>query len=92
MFHAAQWYHAAFHTITAVVGAGVLGLPSAFSHLGWAGGLSLLSIFTVTSLYTSYLLASLHERGDKRYNTYRERGEGIFGALGWGTWVAWGEG
>ncbi len=32
---AASWHHAAFHTVTAVVGAGVLGLPHAFSFLGW---------------------------------------------------------
>jgi hypothetical protein len=33
--HAASWHHAAFHTVTAVVGAGVLGLAHAFSFLGW---------------------------------------------------------
>lgn len=32
---AGSWHHAAFHTVTAVVGAGVLGLPHAFSFLGW---------------------------------------------------------
>lgn len=31
----ASWHHAAFHTVTAVVGAGVLGLPHSFSFLGW---------------------------------------------------------
>ena len=30
-----KWYYSAFHNITAMVGAGVLGLPSAFSYLGW---------------------------------------------------------
>ena len=32
---AASWHHAAFHTVTAVIGAGVLGLPHALSFLGW---------------------------------------------------------
>lgn len=31
---AATWMHASFHTVCAVVGAGVLGLPHAFSYLG----------------------------------------------------------
>lgn len=52
------------HTVTAVVGVGILGLPYAFSCLGWIGGLLALSIATVASLYTSYLLASLHEDKD----------------------------
>ncbi len=30
----ASWLHASFHTVCAVVGAGVLGLPHAFSYLG----------------------------------------------------------
>ena len=31
----AKWWYAAFHNVTAMVGAGVLSLPSAMSHLGW---------------------------------------------------------
>ncbi|PHT58301.1 hypothetical protein CQW23_00664 [Capsicum baccatum] len=31
----AKWYYSAFHNVTAMVGAGVLGLPYAMSHLGW---------------------------------------------------------
>lgn len=33
---AASWLHASFHNVCAVVGAGVLGLPHAFSYLGCA--------------------------------------------------------
>ena len=52
MCHAALWYHAAFHTVTAVVGAGVLGLPYTFSYLGWTGGEFCLTVACVTSFYT----------------------------------------
>eukprot|EP00887_Chlorella_sp_A99_P007119 scaffold2.g7119.t1 len=46
---------------------GVLGLPYAFSYLGWG-------------IYTSYLLAALHEQPQGvRLNTYREMGEMILG-------------
>lgn len=31
----ANWWYSAFHNITAMVGAGVLGLPFAMSQLGW---------------------------------------------------------
>ncbi|PRW51175.1 Lysine histidine transporter 1 [Chlorella sorokiniana] len=76
----ASWHHAAFHTVTAVVGAGVLGLPHAFSFLGWPAGLLLLSLLCAASLYTSYLLAALHELPNgTRLNTYKEMGEALLG-------------
>lgn len=31
----AKWYYSAFHNVTAMVGAGILGLPFAMSQLGW---------------------------------------------------------
>lgn len=31
----AKWWYSAFHNVTAMVGAGVLGLPYAMSQLGW---------------------------------------------------------
>ena len=31
----AKWWYSAFHNVTAMVGAGVLSLPFAMSHLGW---------------------------------------------------------
>lgn len=31
----AKWWYSAFHNVTAMVGAGVLGLPYALSQLGW---------------------------------------------------------
>nr|GLL34887.1 putative amino acid transporter, transmembrane domain-containing protein [Ipomoea trifida] len=32
-----KWWYSAFHNVTAMVGAGVLGLPYAMSELGWYG-------------------------------------------------------
>lgn len=80
----AHWYHAAFHSVCAVVGAGVLGLPYAFSYLGWMGGLCSLTVLFCVSLYTSYLLSELHEDGNIRLNTYREIGQHVWGEKrGW---------
>lgn len=31
----AKWWYSAFHNVTAMVGAGVLGLPYAMAELGW---------------------------------------------------------
>ena len=31
----AKWWYSAFHNVTAMVGAGVLGLPYAIARLGW---------------------------------------------------------
>eukprot|EP00891_Asterochloris_glomerata_P003121 jgi/Astpho2/3121/Aster-x1124 len=75
-----KWYHAVYHTVTAVVGVGVLGLPYAFSYLGWTGGLLFLGLCFMTSLYTSYLLAALHEGPDgTRRNRYKDLGQAILG-------------
>ena len=35
-----------YHSITAMIGAGILGLPSAISALGWAGGMIALAFAT----------------------------------------------
>ena len=68
--------------MTAVVGAGVLGLPYQLSFLGWGWGLTMLTVFCGASMYTSYLLAALHEgRAGQRRNTYRELGQEVLGAL-----------
>ncbi len=45
-----------------------------------------MSIACIVSLYCSYLLASLHQINGKRYNSYRELGEGVLGPH-WGFWA-----
>ncbi|GBF95714.1 lysine histidine transporter 1-like [Raphidocelis subcapitata] len=57
----ATWYDAAYHSVTAMVGAGVLGLPSTFVPLGWAGGLVVLLFSFWVSWYTYKLLVYMHE-------------------------------
>jgi len=31
----AKWWYSTFHTVTAMIGAGVLSLPNAMAYLGW---------------------------------------------------------
>lgn len=57
----------------------MLGLPYAFSYLGWAAGMVTLSLLTGISFYTSWLLSQLHEDDGVRFNTYREIGESVWG-------------
>jgi amino acid permease len=61
------------------VGAGVLGLPYAFSYLGFVGGSFLLLLAGGSALYTSWLLASMHEMNSVRHNRYRDLGAAIMG-------------
>lgn len=42
----------AFHNTTAIVGAGVLGLPFAMKYLMWPGGVVVMCLSWITSLYT----------------------------------------
>lgn len=61
--------------------AGVLGLPYAMSYLGWVAGTITLTLLTAASIYTSYLLAALHERGapGRRLNDYQAMGRAVLG-------------
>ena len=40
------------HNVTAMVGAGVLGLPAAMAALTWGGGVTVMVLSWVISLYT----------------------------------------
>ncbi|VYS49636.1 unnamed protein product [Arabidopsis thaliana] len=65
----ANWYYSAFHNVTAIVGAGVLGLPYAMSELGW-----------VITLYTFWQMIEMHEMFEgKRFDRYHELGQAAFG-------------
>eukprot|EP00892_Ulva_mutabilis_P009858 jgi/Ulvmu1/7244/UM035_0031.1 len=75
----ATWIQAAYHTITAVVGAGVLGLPHAFSFLGWGVGIAVLAAAGLSALFTARLLAVMHESNGVRHNRYRDLGTAIMG-------------
>lgn len=53
-----KWHMAAVHNVTAIVGAGVLGLPYAMAYLTWSGGVIVLLLSWTTSLYTLWQVHS----------------------------------
>ena len=56
--------------VTAVVGAGILALPSAMSALGWIAGLILLFVFAVITYCCSLLLIDCCEHDGERHPSY----------------------
>lgn len=70
------------HTITAVIGAGVLTLPSAMATLGYVGGSLALLFATLVTLYTSQLLADLYVINGKRQRTYTGMVKTVMGRSG----------
>ncbi|XP_022740400.1 lysine histidine transporter 1-like [Durio zibethinus] len=76
----AKWWYAAFHNVTAMVGAGVLSLPSAMAHLGWGPGVVILILSWVITLYTLWQMVEMHEMvPGKRFDRYHELGQHAFG-------------
>jgi hypothetical protein len=83
---------AAYHSITGMVGAGVLGLPAAVAPLGWAGGMVVLFVTFWISWYTYILLVNMHEVPDldskdpkvstKRLDRYQDLTTYILGKSG----------
>ncbi|XP_030530914.1 lysine histidine transporter 1-like [Rhodamnia argentea] len=76
----AKWWYSAFHNVTAMVGAGVLGLPYAMSELGWGPGVVILILSWVITLYTLWQMVEMHEMvPGKRFDRYHELGQHAFG-------------
>ncbi|XP_071734960.1 lysine histidine transporter 1-like [Rutidosis leptorrhynchoides] len=76
----AKWWYSAFHNVTAMVGAGVLGLPQAMAQLGWGPGMAVLFISWVVTLYTLWQMVEMHEMvPGKRFDRYHELGQHAFG-------------
>ncbi|KAF3588569.1 hypothetical protein F2Q69_00032575 [Brassica cretica] len=76
----ANWYYSAFHNVTAMVGAGVLGLPYAMSELGWGPGVAVLILSWVITLYTLWQMIEMHEMFEgQRFDRYHELGQAAFG-------------
>ncbi|OMO73617.1 Amino acid transporter, transmembrane [Corchorus capsularis] len=76
----AKWWYSAFHNVTAMVGAGVLGLPYAMSELGWGPGVVVLVLSWVITLYTLWQMVEMHEMvPGKRFDRYHELGQYAFG-------------
>ncbi|KAI4350555.1 hypothetical protein L6164_005002 [Bauhinia variegata] len=76
----AKWWYSAFHNVTAMVGAGVLGLPYAMSELGWGPGVTILVLSWIITLYTLWQMVEMHEMvPGKRFDRYHELGQYAFG-------------
>ncbi|CAJ1943685.1 unnamed protein product [Sphenostylis stenocarpa] len=83
----ANWWYSAFHNVTAVVGAGVLGFPYAMSELGWGPGVTILILSWVCTLYTAWQMIEMHEpEPGKRLDRYHELGQYAFGEK-LGLWI-----
>ncbi|XP_017972726.1 PREDICTED: lysine histidine transporter 1 [Theobroma cacao] len=83
----AKWWYSAFHNVTAMVGAGVLGLPYAMSELGWGAGTVIMILSWVITLYTLWQMVEMHEMvPGKRFDRYHELGQHAFGEK-LGLWV-----
>ncbi|VFQ90055.1 unnamed protein product [Cuscuta campestris] len=83
----AKWWYSAFHNVTAMVGAGVLGLPYAMSNLGWGPGVSVMVLSWIITLYTLWQMVEMHEMvPGKRFDRYHELGQHAFGDK-LGLWI-----
>ncbi|OIW02987.1 hypothetical protein TanjilG_13624 [Lupinus angustifolius] len=83
----AKWWYAAFHNVTAMVGAGVLSLPSGMSDLGWGPGVVILVLSWIITLYTLWEMVEMHEMvPGKRFDRYHELGQHVFGEK-LGLWI-----
>ncbi|GAB2278812.1 Lysine histidine transporter 1 [Dionaea muscipula] len=83
----AKWWYSAFHNVTAMVGAGVLGLPYAMSELGWGPGVVVLVLSWIITLYTLWQMVEMHEMvPGRRFDRYHELGQYAFGDK-LGLWI-----
>lgn len=70
------------HTLTAVMGAGILNLPYAVSMLGWVAGPVCILVFAWITLYTSQLLADCAVINGRRQRNYTQVVYTTFGNFG----------
>ncbi|OEL21603.1 Lysine histidine transporter 1 [Dichanthelium oligosanthes] len=83
----AKWWYSAFHNVTAMVGAGVLGLPYAMSRLGWGAGITVMILSWIITLYTLWQMVEMHEMvPGRRFDRYHELGQYAFGEK-LGLWI-----
>lgn len=83
----AKWWYSTFHNVTAMVGAGVLGLPYAMAELGWGPGIAILILSWIITLYTLWQMVEMHEMvPGKRFDRYHELGQQAFGEK-LGLWI-----
>ncbi|KAF9592020.1 hypothetical protein IFM89_011603, partial [Coptis chinensis] len=83
----AKWWYSTFHTVTAMVGAGVLSLPYAMAYLGWGPGTMVLVISWCITLFTIWQMIQLHECvPGTRFDRYYQLGQHAFGPK-LGPWI-----
>ncbi|KAF2296980.1 hypothetical protein GH714_014001 [Hevea brasiliensis] len=83
----AKWWYSTFHNVTAMVGAGVLGLPFAMSQLGWIPGTIGIFLSWLITFYSLWQLVELHEVvPGRRFDRYPELGQYAFGEK-LGYWI-----
>ncbi|KAG2372176.1 Lysine histidine transporter-like 5 [Vigna angularis] len=76
----AKWWYSSFHNVTAMVGAGVLGLPFAIAQLGWVPGVITIVVSWLLTFYTLWLLAEMHEMAPGlRFDRYYDLGVHVLG-------------
>ncbi|KAH6800942.1 lysine histidine transporter 1 [Perilla frutescens var. hirtella] len=82
-----RWWFSTVHNVTAIVGAGVLGLPYAMSQLGWGPGAAALVLSWIVTLYSLWQMVEMHEIvPGKRFDRYHELGQHAFGE-NLGLWI-----
>uniref|UniRef100_A0A7I4B5R3 Amino acid transporter transmembrane domain-containing protein n=1 Tax=Physcomitrium patens TaxID=3218 RepID=A0A7I4B5R3_PHYPA len=83
----ANWKHAAFHNVTAMMGAGVLALPNAMVYLTWGPGILMLILSWIITLFTLWQMVEMHEAvPGRRFDRYHELGQEAFGPK-LGLWI-----
>ncbi|XP_061355633.1 amino acid permease 6-like [Gastrolobium bilobum] len=63
------WVTASAHIVTAVIGSGVLSLAWSIAQLGWIAGPIILIIFSLVTLFTSFLLSDCYRYPDTVHGT-----------------------
>jgi amino acid permease len=58
------------HSLTAIVGIGILALPSVLSYLGWIAGPILIAVFYACTMLSNYLLVSIYIVHGRVHSTY----------------------
>ncbi|XP_022775814.1 lysine histidine transporter-like 6 isoform X2 [Durio zibethinus] len=83
----AKWWYSTFHTVTAMIGAGVLSLPYAMAYLGWGPGTMVLVLSWCMTLNTMWQIIQLHECvPGTRFDRYIDLGRYAFGPK-LGGWI-----
>ncbi|VAH77643.1 unnamed protein product [Triticum turgidum subsp. durum] len=79
------WWHAGFHLTTAIVGPTVLTLPYALRGMGWALGITTLSLIAAVTFYEYSLMSRVLDHCEargRRHIRFRELAADVLGS-GW---------